>query len=153
MVQEQIRFIKKLDEFKLNVEKRADQAFRNVSYEILENLVAHSPVLTGNFRAHWRVTRNKPSSVHFPGRGDLWWKERKTTAIPRSAIEVWTRGEAVIARIKFGDTVYFTNNTEYAEELAEGSSSQAPPGWIPAVVSRNLKSLRGSGFFNKIGRV
>ncbi|MFY9342220.1 MAG: HK97 gp10 family phage protein [Planctomycetota bacterium] len=51
---------------------------------------------------------------------------------------------ATIVNIQFGDRVRVLNDVPYVEFLAKGSSKQAPPGWIQAVVDRVVAKYRGA---------
>ncbi len=77
-----------------------------------------SPVDTGRFRASWQVGENVTSgNVAPPG--------RYGSALP-------------IIRLNYqqerpGNIYSVHNNLPYAEPLADGSSKQAPPGWVQGI--------------------
>ena len=94
-----------------------------------------SPVDTGRFRVSWQVGENSaPSQGAAPG---------TYTGIPQ------------IARINYkqeqvGNVYSVHNNLPYAEPLANGSSKQAPAGWVQQIA----KDIQGFVKVNadRIGR-
>ncbi len=91
-------------------------------------LKAASPVDTGRFRASWQVGENSASGGRKPD-----GSYNKSEINERTA-----QGIIPIDRVGYGEerigNVYSVhNNLPYAEPLANGSSKQAPAGWVQGV--------------------
>lgn len=99
----------------------AERGVREVSRKIFETCVKLSPVLTGSFRASWRIAYNAadPSKTDWPYSG----------APIGPAKFHWPQG------FRLGDTVVISNSQPYAEELENGSSKQAPFGMLRLAVA------------------
>lgn len=91
---------------------------RKIYNETFALLVMRTPVRTGNTRANWQVTRTQFSTRYFPAMKD-----------PDGAATI-AKGKAVIAKIERYGNAYFVNNVPHINVLEEGSSTQAPDGWI-----------------------
>lgn len=81
-------------------------------------LKAASPVDTGRFRASWQVGENAA-----PGTGAPPGSYPGATSIKRIGYQ----------QEKVGNIYSVHNNLPYAESLANGSSKQAPAGWVQGV--------------------
>lgn len=77
-----------------------------------------SPVDTGRFRASWQVGENAAPGGQVP-------EGRYGSAPPLSRVNYQQE--------QLGNIYSVHNNLPYAEPLANGSSKQAPPGWVQGV--------------------
>jgi hypothetical protein len=77
-----------------------------------------SPVDTGRFRASWQVGQNAA-----PGQGQAPGSYGSAPALTRIGY----------SEEKVGNVYSVHNNLPYAEPLANGSSRQAPAGWVQGV--------------------
>ena len=94
-----------------------------------------SPVDTGRFRASWQVGENAaPGGIVPPG--------DYGTAPPLTRIGY--------GQEKIGNVYSVHNNLPYAEPLANGSSKQAPGGWVQGISKDVQSRVRISAA--KIGR-
>lgn len=98
----------------------AEAEIKEMMGTIFRTAVKLSPVLTGAFRASWRVAFNE-------ARTDV-TKGYVPEAPIRGAYFSWPKG------FKLGDTVIISNSQPYAEKLEMGSSSQAPFGVLNLAV-------------------
>lgn len=104
----------------------AEAEIKEFAGTIFRTAVKLSPVLTGAFRASWRVSFNE-------AREDV-TKGYVPEAPIRGAYFRWPKG------FKLGDTVIISNNQPYAEKLERGDSSQAPFGVLSlAILAATLK--------------
>lgn len=104
----------------------AEAEIKEMMGTIFRTAVKLSPVLTGAFRASWRVSFNE-------AREDV-TKGYVPEAPIRGAYFRWPKG------FKLGDTVIISNNQPYAEKLENGDSNQAPYGVLKlAILSVALK--------------
>jgi hypothetical protein len=108
----------KLSEIGSYAEQQIEKLLRAAVLETDALAKQASPVDTGRFRASWQVGENVASGgIAAPG--------NYGSAPP-------------IARLNYGQerpgNVYSVhNNLPYAEPLADGSSKQAPPGWVQGI--------------------
>lgn len=92
-------------------------------------LILATPVDTSNALSNWRVSAGFPKTKEIPPfvrgkKGSTWLAS--TAAAIRESIKS-------LEKAKVGQQIYITNNVEYIEYLNEGSSDQAPPGWIQEI--------------------
>jgi hypothetical protein len=117
------------------LDDRADKLMRVAVLETDKRLKLESPVDTGRFRVSWQVGENAaPGGQKPPGEYS---------------------GNAPIERLnydkeKIGNIYSIHNNLPYAEPLANGSSGQAPAGWVQGIA----KDIQGFVVANaaKLGR-
>lgn len=104
------------------LDKSFDKTYRNILVKGALRIRRESPVDTGLFKSNWVVSRNGPFVGTMPlgTRSDLIMRNK-------------------LMHVRFGETVYFTNNLKYAQPLADGWSSQAAAGWI----DRAFNSMTG----------
>lgn len=100
-----------------------------ITQRLVDDMIAHSPVRSGNFRASWMVTEGVP--VYF----------RETAGTVASPL-----GPPKIQVVAFSDfpAFYITNGQPYAKRLEDGWSNQAPHGMVKIAVAnlRGRKNLR-----------
>ena len=113
---------------------RAEKVVGKIALDLLSGVILRSPVDTGRFRANWRLAIGNIdlSAVQEP---DL-----PTTN--QSAI--LTAATAVLANYKLGDTIFISNNTEYALELEAGRSTQAPTGVLGVTFEEGKANLQAA---------
>jgi hypothetical protein len=88
-------------------------------------LKAASPVDTGRFRVSWQVGENSASGGRKPD-GDY----DKSEVSERTVQGVIPIDRIGYGEEKLGNIYSIHNNLPYAESLANGSSKQAPAGWV-----------------------
>jgi len=110
------------------VTRGVEKLVADVSAEIGREVVIQTPVDTGHARANWRPALNAPALV-------------PVTRADKTGAGTIARIKVVSAQFKAGDTVYLTNNVPYIEKLNEGSSPQAPPGYIQDAVKDAVVSV------------
>lgn len=114
----------------------AEQIIKKVAFDIQANLVraasqGGTPVDTGWARANWLVNVGTPFLAPL---GE--YVAGKKTTVPAGT------GLANIATYKLGPKVFISNNVPYITRLNEGSSDQAPKGFVQAAILRAVTSLR-----------
>jgi len=111
---------------KVLVETVREDVF-GLALDVHGNLVEATPVDTGHARINWTPT------VAAPARGEI------EGADPGSAVDpVVALGPA-----SPGDVMFITNNVPYIRRLNEGSSPQAPAGFVEKAVERAVKKREG----------
>lgn len=139
-------FQKRMTQLGILVSRNADKQFRATALAIDSALVISTPVDTGTARSNWQVGSPGPitsvRSAYTPG------AEGSTGgANARAAIE---QAKAVIGTAK--DTIHITNNLTYIEPLNEGSSAQAPAGFIEAAVEVGRTEARRFALLSPRGK-
>lgn len=124
-----------------NVSLNADQIVRKCALAIDGAVVIATPVDTGRARSNWQVENNGPNPTtiqpYSPGR------EGSTGgANSRAAIE---QGKAKIAAYKgsaSGGSIHITNNLSYIGRLNNGSSKQAPAGFVEKAMLIGINAIK-----------
>lgn len=138
-------FSTSINAFVKRTKVRADLVVRKLAMEALQGVVQMSPVDTGRFRGSWRVGLNQvdgSTSVAIGEQSVAGSKYRKANGSQATA-QALSAGSPQIAAAKWGDTVYITNNVEYAEPLERGHSKQAPAGMLRVTFERLKAGLNG----------
>jgi hypothetical protein len=99
-------------------EQQLEKLLRVAVLETDSRVKSQSPVDTGRFRVSWQVGENSASGGEKP--------EGSYTGIP-PIDRIGYREE------KLGNVYSVHNNLPYAEKLANGSSKQAPAGWVQGI--------------------
>lgn len=113
--------------------KLAEQSHKRairVATAILRDLVYRTPVDTSTALSNWQVGIGTPvASEIFP----YYFGTKGSTRAP-SAQAAYAAGVAKLQSKKPGETIYISNLTDYIKQLNEGSSLQAPAGFVERAV-------------------
>lgn len=101
--------------FAIEVLKNADDHLKKIVGETLQQVVARSPVMDGEFRASHKVTLDSPQNTYEKGY-DL------------SGNETLREGLQIASTAKIGGLVYIQTLSPYGTRLENGWSQQAPNG-------------------------
>jgi hypothetical protein len=124
----------RLDQIGDYAEDKLNQLMRVVVFETDAELKARSPVDTGRFRASWAIGENQTGN----------YDAGSSTSTAPVALN-YTLGNE-----KIGNVYNIHNSLPYAEPLANGSSKQAPAGWVDLVAKQMTRRARQLA--NSIGR-
>jgi hypothetical protein len=116
-------------------EQQFEKLLRVAVFETDARLKAASPVDTGRFRASWQVGENAALGGQVP-------EGNYSTASALTRINYQQE--------KLGNIYSVHNNLPYAEPLANGSSKQAPAGWVQGVAKDIQGFVRTNA--DRIGR-
>jgi len=123
-----------------NVITNADALVRRCALATDAAVVLATPVDTGRARANWQVEINSPSVS-------------TTTNTSKSGRESINAGKVAIAQYKGGTpnaAIYITNNLPYIGKLNDGSSAQAPAGFVERGVMIGVRAVHtGGGLVSK----
>jgi hypothetical protein len=123
------------------VEEGANLIKRKVALVVDREVVLETPVDTGRARSNWIASIAAPilsdHEPYAPG-AKLGKSERANAA---AAME---QAQLVISAVKSGDDIYISNNVHYIGLLNEGSSAQAPSGFVQSAVLRGVSAVRGA---------
>lgn len=123
-----------------NLPFRSNEMAKQAALEIIQDLAVTTPVDTGKALSNWQVTLETPAESIVPpfipsqkgknvgGK----WQHRIDPSITRqsNASELIAQASSIIAGKQPGQDLFITNNLEYIGILNQGSSDQAPAGFI-----------------------
>lgn len=114
--------------FGKTIRATSEKEMRSIVLELLRRIVLKTPVKSGMAQANWQIGIEKPAPgvIQFGGNPS----QASSAAI--------TAGLKQVANIKFGQTIYISNNLPYILRLENGWSNQAPAG----MVQLSLNELR-----------
>ena len=128
----------KITEIGNYVNGRLEQLLRVAVLDTDTRLKMESPVDTGRFRASWQVGENAAGSYDAGPQQTSVNIGRNLTSPPSkpegSPLRRMNYGKETI-----GNVYSVHNNLPYAESLADGSSKQAPAGWVQ-MVAKDIQS-------------
>lgn len=122
------RMAKRAKNLRDNVQARV----RDAAVQIDASLVISTPVDTGRARSNWLP------SVAGPRIGQVVEPRDPASAVAETA--------SVASTAKPGDAVYITNNVPYVRRLNDGSSAQAPAGFVERAVQRGRLVFARGGY-------
>lgn len=118
-----------------NIEENVDKLVRKTALAIDREVVMSTPVDTGRARSNWKVSVGGPDNSTSEAYNPL-PKGRDSSKLNESgnAAAAMAQGAAAVASRRQGQDVYIQNNLSYIKELNEGSSQQAPAGFVEKAV-------------------
>lgn len=124
---------RQLRELGKRIEINADKLIIETSLAVLSELVVGTPVDTGRARGNWLVGRGSP-------RRPL--PETIASLIDPSGQQTIQTGASSIRQRRPGVVLYISNNVPYIGRLNDGSSAQAPSGFIEMAVQAGVAVAR-----------
>jgi hypothetical protein len=114
------------------IEKRMEQLLRVVVLDVDTRCKLESPVDTGRFRMSWQVGENATgfydAGPQQPATGAF-----KDQSKPPKSPEATGLRKMNYDKETLGNVYSVHNNLPYAEPLANGTSRQAPAGWVQLI--------------------
>ena len=136
MTEKQIRIVVN------GLESDAEQAIRKLTFDVVANLVrapteGGTPVDTGWARANWfaNIGAGVPGSSPNPGEG---------TGVAGAVAEREARLGGIVGYKLASGPVFISNNVPYILRLNEGSSKQAPAGFVQRAIQLAVTQLRSA---------
>jgi len=128
--------------------QQMEKLLRVAVLETDSRLKQASPVDTGRFRVSWQVGENAAGSYDGGPQQEPSNADRSKTSPPGGLIVPLRKMN--YQQEKLGNVYSVHNNLPYAEPLANGSSKQAPAGWVQGIA----KDIQGFVQVNadRIGR-
>lgn len=132
---------REMDGYARDVDEAINELKQLIARTLVNQLVWATPVDTSRALSNWRAELGTSVSnwieAHYPG------EQGSTQAA--SAQAAINEAESVIARAKPGETISIFNAVPYIRYLNEGSSSQAPAGFVEAsqIIAERLIKTRG----------
>jgi hypothetical protein len=140
--------IRNLREIEISLKRQAKvapEAVVNIqkaaTLELQRGIVVATPVDKGRARGNWQVAQGSPASGDvapngFPGESSA----ARGAAATAAAL---TQGAQAAAETKPFSKTYVSNRLPYIEALNEGTSTQAPAGFIETAVNRVRRIVAG----------
>lgn len=128
--------------------QQMEKLLRVAVLETDSRLKQASPVDTGRFRVSWQVGENAAGSYDGGPQQEPSNKDRSKTSPPDGLIVPLRRMN--YQQEKLGNVYSVHNNLPYAEPLANGSSKQAPAGWVQGIAKDIQGFVRTNA--DRIGR-
>jgi hypothetical protein len=126
-------FSKNIGRLATRVVRNSDKTVKKVALAIDQTVVLATPVDKGRARANWIASLDKPAE----GIADAFDKGgSQAIAAARATIDGYD-GE-------INTEVHITNNLDYIGFLNDGSSSQAPAGFIQTGVRQGVAAVKGA---------
>lgn len=132
---------KRMQRLKAAIPKAASDLACEVGRVIQTDLVEVTPVDTSEALSNWVLTVEEPFALHL----DPYHEGFKGSTQQASIREALTQGEQQLALKKPGDPIYIQNNAPHIKYLNEGSSEQAPAGFVERSVSSGRKAVHRIG--------
>lgn len=125
------------------VTSNADLLVKQVAEEILQAVVADTPVDTGQAKSNWMVSIGSAADgvrpPYVPG-------IKGSTALD-NIIATVEMGTQKFAAYTSGQTIHITNNLDYITGLNDGSiSKQAPPDYVQKAILEALVRIQVAGY-------
>ena len=138
-------------DFRSRMKLRSDKVKQQVQAKIIKygatlltNLVMDTPILTGQAKANWQAVIGSPGGS-FIGAGGPTSNPKDLAHGPPQHVDFASYEAAALGIIQgyqIGQVLYIFSNLPYIEKLNEGSSSQAPAGFVEAAIMRASASVR-----------
>lgn len=117
------------------VDTNVSRGVRATAVAVNQTLISSTPVDTGRARANWQVGVGSPLFSELP---DTDPSGAATTA----------RNNAAIATSPPREDIFISNNLPYIGRLNEGSSAQAPAGFVERAVQVAVAAIRRTRIFD-----
>jgi hypothetical protein len=123
-----------------SVVKNADKTVRTVAIVADQALVMATPVDTGRARANWIAGLGSASSS-------------VTDAVDKTGQSAINQAAGVISQYRGGPgaAIHITNNLPYIQTLDEGSSVQAPAGFVRLALKKAADAVDGAELLKTVG--
>lgn len=134
-------FSKRIKQIAAGVEKNADGMMRKTVITVASSVALRTPVDTGRARSNWQTHIGSAPS----GLVSAFSKGSKGSTAAAGVAQATSSAVQEMERYNnSGSDVYITNNLPYIGRLNEGSSDQAPVGFIQSAVMAGLNAIRKS---------
>lgn len=110
----------------LELKRGSEALVARASVKIIENLISATPRDTGWARANWLAGVDSVPDQPVGSR------QAVTTSAQANGLA------RVVTGFRFGRTIQIANNVPYIEDLNNGSSPQASPGFVQTVIAKTI---------------
>lgn len=132
----------RLDAYAAGMDKRASDRTKQCAEAILADLVRSTPADTSQAISNWQIgVGSKPSDKVAP-----YFKGEKGSTALQSGTAALAAGREVLRTKRPGQTMFISNVLPYIHRLNEGSSKQAPAGFVERAILIGRRFMgRGRG--------
>lgn len=120
-----------VDEVAEQLELDVVTVVKKLSFDIFADVVAGTPVDTGRAMNNWNISIGSIDISTEEGGGSA------STLVGAKVGEA----SAKLAALRPFETVWISNHLPYIGFLEEGSSGQAPNGWVGMAIENNVKAI------------
>lgn len=124
------KFSKRMKQIARRIEVNVDKGVVKLGSLIQQTVITATPVDTGRARGNWFASLGSPRLAADENSKDLTGAGRISS------------NDAIINSRGADQSIYITNNLPYIKRLNEGSSQQAPAGFVEKAVSTARRALR-----------
>lgn len=137
-------FAKIIRQIGAGVEVGAKDTVRRTALAVDQTLVLSTPVDTGRARSNWVVSLSSPApgtiNPYVPGQGGSTGASNAAAAIKQAQAQISGYN---------GGSIFITNNLPYIKPLNDGSSAQAPAGFVQAAVQAGIRAVKGARLLSR----
>lgn len=133
-------FSRRMGDLATRVAKNADRTVRKAALAADQAVVMQTPVDTGRARANWIAALDAPA-------------DEAVSSEDKSGGKAMKQAAGVVASYD-GDrntAIHITNNLPYIQRLDEGSSYQAPAGFVRLALRRGIAAVKGARLLDPAG--
>lgn len=116
------------------VVENTSELVRRVALSIDQAVVMATPVKTGRARANWRVQAGSANTETLPAPSSPGDGAQRALQEGLDAAAGYAGGD--------GSSIHITNSLPYIQRLNDGSSDQAPAGFVETAISIGVQAVR-----------
>lgn len=129
-----------LEKFTKEFENEVNEFTKRFIETLLAELTTVTPADTTKALSNWQIGINSPVS---DGPIDPYVAGRGGDTQPESARAAYEAGKAILQAKRSGNVVYISNLADYIVYLNEGTSYQAPAGFIEIAIAKVERQFEG----------
>lgn len=132
-------FARRMKTLAKDIETRHYERVNKLALAIQKELITTTPVDEGTAISNWTLTLGSPEThpynAYAPG------NHGSTRQLNIGA--AYSQAMTAVSDRRIGQDIWISNSLYYITLLNDGSSTQAPSGFVQAAVMRGIKSIRG----------
>lgn len=128
-------FSRRMEELGRRIDRNVPRFMRRLALAVDQAVVTATPVDTGRARSNWRASVNAPLTGEVDTYGPGGAATAGAIAQARSAVQAVDSSR---------DVIYISNNLPYIGRLNDGSSAQAPAGFVQQGVQAATNATRAA---------
>lgn len=134
-----VEFARRMNRLAVRIEKNATERTNRLALAIQRELVVNTPVDTGQAISNWTLTLGSPNNdVYSPyAPGD------KGSTKQLNIGAAYSQAMYAVGDRRPGQTIWISNPLSYIRLLNQGSSRQAPSGFVQTAVKVGVGSVKG----------
>lgn len=128
----------KLNNMNKQIKEDTNNKAIDFALDLLDELVENTPVDTSKAVSNWQVSIISPETREI----DAHILGSRGSSKDMSIEIVKMEAKNTLSAKKAGDSIFITNNADYIADLNNGTSTQAPAGFIEASIMRAKQRLK-----------